>query len=61
MLVPLSLGGTPQSVQDIGVAQSSTEVDLDDLIPTAMEGSDTDSVCVAECRRGCYVGGRISS
>ena len=31
-------------MQDIDVAQSSTEVDLDDLIPTAVEGSDTDSV-----------------
>ena len=37
----------PQSVQDIDVAQSSTEVDLDDLIPTAVEGSDTDSVADA--------------
>ena len=35
VLVPHSPGGTPQSVQDIDVAQSSTEVDLDDLIPTA--------------------------
>ena len=27
--------------------RSSTEVDLDDLIPTAVEGSDTDSVADA--------------
>ena len=47
VLVPHSPEGTPQSVQDIDVAQSSTEVDLDDLIPTAVEGSDTDSVADA--------------
>ena len=34
-------------MQDIDVAQSSIEVDLDDLIPTAVEGSDTDSVANA--------------
>ena len=50
MLVPHSPEGTPQSVQDIEVSgpgdalQGSTELDLDDAIPTAVEGSDTDSV-----------------
>ena len=39
VLVLHSPEGTPQSVQDIDVAQSSTEVDLDDLMPTAVEGS----------------------
>ena len=47
VLVQPSPEGNPQSVQDIDVAQSSTVVDLDDLIPTAVEGSDTDSVADA--------------
>ena len=43
-MFPRSPEGTPQSVQDIDAGQSSTEVDLDNVIQTAVEGSDTDSV-----------------
>ena len=49
-LVPHSPEGTPQSLRDIEVSgpidavQGSTELDLDDVIPNAVEGTDTNSV-----------------